>query len=99
MSASVESEVIYLRVRVDEEANRDDVLAAMDDVPGEVYVVETRSAILERDHYIRLFNRLEAAVRHHEKNIWGDQPVHHDEDRALYKARDRILADAGKAEQ
>lgn len=45
----------------------------------------------ERDHWIRLFNRLEAAISHH-KNATAAFPQTADE--ALYKARDKILADA-----
>jgi len=49
----------------------------------------------ERNRYIRLFNRLEAAVSHHKKahlpqgRYFADDP-----DEALWKARDKILKDA-----
>ncbi len=46
----------------------------------------------ERDRWIRLFNRLEAAVSHHKKD---KSTVFVDEvDEALYAARDHILRDA-----
>ncbi len=45
----------------------------------------------ERDRWIRLFNRLEAAVSHH-KRATGEFAT--DADEALYAARDRILRDA-----
>lgn len=46
----------------------------------------------ERDHWIRLFNRLDAAISHHRKSPhFKDR---HDE--ALYAAADRILRDASK---
>lgn len=46
----------------------------------------------QRDEWIRLFNRLDAAISHHEK---ADR-FKDDHDEALYKARQRILRDAGK---
>lgn len=48
--------------------------------------------VAERDHWIRLFNRMEAAIAHHERS-----PRFKDShDDALYHARDRIVADAAK---
>ena len=47
----------------------------------------------QRDHYIRLFNRLDAAISHHKKNIG---PFASDADDALHAARDRILRDAAQ---
>ncbi len=44
-----------------------------------------------RDHWIRLWNRLEAAISHHKKAT-ADFATEADE--ALYAARDRILRDA-----
>lgn len=58
-------------------------------------VGEMRDAQAERDRYIRLFNRLEAAVSHHKKahlpegRCFADDP-----DEALWKARDKILRDS-----
>lgn len=49
-------------------------------------------AVAERDHWIRLFNRLEAAVSHHRK---ADR-FKDDHDEALYAARARILKDAAR---
>ncbi len=51
-----------------------------------------REAREERDRYIRLFNRLEAAISHHEK---ADR-FQDDNDLALYAARDKILKDAAR---
>lgn len=48
--------------------------------------------VAERDGWVRLFNRLEAAVAHHEKDK-GDNWVDEVDD-ALYAARDRIVKDA-----
>lgn len=45
----------------------------------------------ERDHWIRLFNRLDSAINHHQKAT----SFKDDCDEALYAARDRILRDAG----
>ena len=46
----------------------------------------------ERDRWIRLFNRLEAAITHHKK---AKSAMFVDEvDEALYAARDRVLRDA-----
>lgn len=48
--------------------------------------------VAERDKWIRLFHRLEAAVNHHERGKcveWVDEI-----DAALYAARDRIVRDA-----
>lgn len=52
--------------------------------------VAAREAILDRDHWIRAFNRLEAAISHHKK---ADR-FQDDNDLALYAARDRVLRDA-----
>lgn len=48
----------------------------------------------DRDYWIRLFNRLEAAVSHHKKDkgkLFADEV-----DEALWAARDKILASAAK---
>lgn len=52
--------------------------------------------VAERDHWIRLFNRMEAAVAHH--RAANDQMLGTtlEADEALYHARDRIVADAAK---
>lgn len=55
-------------------------------------VVRAPSAESERDRYKRLFNRLDAAISHHEK---ADR-FKDDHDDALYKARDRIVRDSAK---
>jgi hypothetical protein len=57
----------------------------------DAYRWQVGRAFDERDHWIRLFNRLEAAVTHH-KRAQGDLPT--DADEALYVARDKILRDA-----
>lgn len=44
----------------------------------------------DRDHWIRVFNRLEAAISHHKRDTAGFAT---DADEALYAARDRILRD------
>ena len=46
----------------------------------------------ERDHWIRLFNRLEGAVAHHRKTNEFVETY----DEALYAAHDRILKAAAK---
>jgi hypothetical protein len=48
-------------------------------------------ACAERDRWIRLFNRLEAAVTHHKRDTAGFAS---NADDSLYAARDRILRDA-----
>jgi hypothetical protein len=45
----------------------------------------------DRDRWIRLFNRLEAAISHHKR----DNKFVDEADEALYHARDKILKDAG----
>jgi hypothetical protein len=48
----------------------------------------------ERDRIRRLFNRLEAAISHHKKALgYEHADLYEPWDEALYKARDRILAD------
>lgn len=55
-------------------------------------VVEELEAVrTERDRWIRLFNRLDAAVTHH-KHATGAFAT--DADETLYAARERILRDA-----
>lgn len=49
------------------------------------------AAIEERDAWIRLFHRLEAAVTHHKRDTL---PFASNADDGLYAARDRILRDA-----
>jgi hypothetical protein len=55
-------------------------------------------ARLERDKWIRLFNRLEAAVTHHRRAVEEDGALCEPEswDTALWKARDQILKDAAE---
>lgn len=63
------------------------------------YVLKTSllpGLVDERDRWIRLFNRLEAAVSHHKKAS-AEFPQTHDE--ALYKARDKILKDAAPSDE
>lgn len=54
----------------------------------------------QRDHWIRLFNRLDAAVNHHNiKRCSGHEGFGPDEnDDALYAAQQRILRAAAEAE-
>jgi len=47
-------------------------------------------SVNQRDRWIRLFNRLEAAISHHQQ---ADR-FKDDHDEALYAARERILRDA-----
>lgn len=61
----------------------------------EGYAAEYRAMRDERDHWIRLFNRLEATVSHH-KSATGEFAT--DADEALCAARDRILKDAAKTD-
>ena len=57
-------------------------------------------AIADRDRYIRLFNRLEAAISHHKKaHLPEGQYFADDPDEALWAARDKILADACKPQK
>lgn len=60
---------------------------------AELWIATRLSYAPDRDHWIRLFNRLEAAVKHH-KNATGTFAT--DADEALYKATDRILSDAAR---
>lgn len=57
------------------------------------------ATIRERDRWIRLFNRLENAITHHQRDA-TETPydVKHVEpyDEALWKARDRLLSEAGE---
>jgi hypothetical protein len=54
--------------------------------------MRAEKAEAERDRWIRLFNRLEAAISHHERHDhWKEEP-----DVALYKARDSILRAAAE---
>lgn len=49
--------------------------------------------VAERDKWIRLFNRLEAAIAHHKRDTeWA--ATTDDADEALWVARDRIVRDA-----
>lgn len=50
-------------------------------------------ATAERDHWIRLFNRLEATISHHKKATGNFSS---DADERLYAARDKIMRDAAK---
>lgn len=52
--------------------------------------------VAERDRYIRLFNRLEAAISHHRKAHESGQFFADVPDEALWKAQDKILKDAGE---
>lgn len=56
---------------------------------GKAYVVGG-DPTAQRDHWIRMFNRLDAAISHHAKT----DRFKDDHDEALYAARDRILKDA-----
>jgi hypothetical protein len=51
----------------------------------------------DRDHWIRLFNRLEASVTHHRKGKLAGVDTSDEIDEALWKARDKILTDAAGA--
>ncbi len=53
---------------------------------------EVNKARAERDHWIRLFNRLEGVVAHHRKSDDFDEV----RDEALHAAHDRVLRDAAK---
>lgn len=52
--------------------------------------------VAERDHWIRLFNRIENAVTHHKAAYERASLFVEQADEALWKARDKILADATK---
>ena len=53
-------------------------------------VAERDAARTQRDHWIRLFNRLEAAISHHKR----DSGFADANDESLWYARDRILKEA-----
>lgn len=63
------------------------------DAPHACAVVAARE---ERDAWIRLFNRLDAAVGHHKRGCGAN--FADDIDEALWAARDRILRDAANNE-
>jgi hypothetical protein len=52
--------------------------------------------VAQRDRYIRLFNRLEAAISHHKKAHDSGQFFADTPDDALWAARDKILRDASE---
>jgi hypothetical protein len=53
------------------------------------------AAVADRDRWVRLFNRLEAAVSHHKRALgYEDDDAYEPWDEALYKARAQILRDA-----
>lgn len=58
------------------------------DEPHDCAVATARN---DRDRWVRLFNRLEAAVSHHKRDTAGFAT---DADERLYAARERILRDA-----
>lgn len=47
----------------------------------------------DRDHWIRLFNRLDAAINHHKRDT---AQFATDADERLWAARDRIVREAAK---
>jgi hypothetical protein len=53
----------------------------------------------DRDHYVRLFNRLEAAISHHKKAHDSGQFFTDTPDEALWAARDKILKTAASKDQ
>lgn len=56
---------------------------------------DAKAVALERDHWIRMFNRLDSAVNHHRRDkgdAWVDEV-----DDALYAAQDRILKAAAQS--
>jgi hypothetical protein len=62
--------------------------AAMERVMGLV--------VRQRDAWIRLFNRLDAAVNHHKRDVEAGG-LADDPDERLWKAQDRVLRDAAQA--
>lgn len=60
------------------------------------YAAEYEDMRDQRDHWIRLFNRLDAAVNHHKRDAEANASSVGVEgwDSALYAAQDRILRDA-----
>ncbi len=57
--------------------------------------VDRTPVMRQRDHWMRLFNRLDAAITHHKRDCEkNDVPDTHDE--ALWAARDRVLRDSAK---
>lgn len=61
---------------------------------GAAFTEERDQIAAQRDHWIRLFNRLEGAVAHHRKAMTDKSTLYHDE--ALYAAHDRVLKEATK---
>jgi hypothetical protein len=57
---------------------------------------KTDGLIAERDHWIRLFNRLEASITHHRKGKLFGFDTSDEVDEALWHARDQVLKDAHK---
>lgn len=53
----------------------------------------TETLIAERDHWRRLFNRLDAAISHHARD---GKALANEMDEELYAARDRIVRDAAE---
>lgn len=52
--------------------------------------------VAERDKWIRLFNRLEAAIAYHERANIDLLGTTLEDDEALYAARDRVVRDAAE---
>lgn len=55
---------------------------------------ERKSSVEQRDRYIKLFNRLEAAITHHRNAKLSDVDTSDEIDEALWAARGKILRDA-----
>lgn len=58
--------------------------------------VKSTAVAAERDHWIRLWNRLEAAITHHRRDKLNGVDTSDEIDEALWKARDKILRDAAQ---
>lgn len=52
--------------------------------------------VAQRDHWKRLFNRLDAAITHHQNSTVAT--YRWDFDYALYAAHDKVLKDAARGE-
>lgn len=61
--------------------------------PGQYVSLAANGLLDARDHWMRMFNRLDAAITHHKRDCEAnDVPDTHDE--ALWAARDRVLRDS-----
>ena len=87
-----EEVLAWKRTRDEAVAERDDLWDKLGDTMALANTLEAErdEAREQRDHWIRLFNRLEAAISHHKR----DSGFADANDESLWYARDRILKEA-----